>query len=274
MTRIWRRSTRGSSSSAFHTYERSASPEYVGGVWTQMNRTSVSARSAASSVYRIRARFRSSTSGRSGSWNGRCPACSAAIRSGTMSRTTTSCPSSAKQPPVTSPTQPAPKIPTVRVSVMPARRSLPTEWSEPLRDREHRLVRERVEDRVRHPVGRAVLLQHDHVQVRAGVVEVVRPAADPMLEAGAVEDRRVVPVGLLDPPVLVLARLERQAHADVVLVHAVHTDRRERLGTRVAFDQTRHLELELDEPPDGAEVRQGRGCVRRSGVRMRLMRVM
>src|SRR3954454_5907389 len=101
-----------------------------------------------------------------------------------MSRTTTSCPSSAKHAPVTSPTQPAPKIPmfaicrsllsgcceTANARALPARERLET-----LRDRDHRLIRERVEKRVHNPIRRAVRAQHDHVELRAGVVEVVRP---------------------------------------------------------------------------------------------------
>ena len=58
-----------------------------------------------------RSRLRSSSSSTPGSWNGTRPDCSASIRSGTTSRITTSWPSSAKQAPVTRPTQPAPKMP-------------------------------------------------------------------------------------------------------------------------------------------------------------------
>src|SRR5437588_7063628 len=123
----------------------------------------------------MRSRLRSRISGSSGSWNGSSPACNDEIRSATTSRTITSWPSSAKQPPVTRPTQPAPKMPIVRVSAMPWKRLLAAERREASGDREHGLVRQRVEDRVLDPVGGAVLLQHDHVEVRARVVEVVDP---------------------------------------------------------------------------------------------------
>src|ERR671934_2948202 len=91
------------------------------------------------------------------------------MRSGTTSRTITSWPSSARQPPVTSPTQPAPKTPIVRDSAIAG--SLLRQRLQPARDGEHRLVRERVEDRVDDPVRGAVLAEHNHVQVGAGVVE-------------------------------------------------------------------------------------------------------
>ncbi len=65
--------------------------------------------SATSVVNRKRSRFRSRSSWRPSSWIGTLPRRSASIFSATTSRTTTSCPRSAKQAPVTRPTYPAPK---------------------------------------------------------------------------------------------------------------------------------------------------------------------
>src|SRR5690242_20398035 len=93
---------------------------------------------------------------------------------------TTSWPSSAKHAPVTRPTQPAPTMPifTIRRMLLRSLHRL-----EPLRDREHRLVRERVEQRVHDPVARLAAAQHDHVQVRPRVVERELTAAEDVLEA-------------------------------------------------------------------------------------------
>src|SRR5438270_5301908 len=164
----------------------------------------------------MRSRLRSSISGSSDSWNGSAPPCSDVTRSATTSRTMTSWPSSAKQPPVTRPTQPAPKMPMVRESAM-TKRSLAAERMESACDCEHRLVRERVEDRVDHPVRRAAFLQDDHVQVRAGVVQVVHTAVDSVLEARRGKDRRIVPIRFLDPPEVGRRFLEREADTDVAL---------------------------------------------------------
>src|SRR5215210_6733045 len=217
MTRIGLPSSSGSSSTTVHTRERSASPEYVGGVSTHTKRKSERASAFTSSVNVNLAPLRASSSGISGSWNGTSPRRRASILRGTMSRMTTSCPRSAKQAPVTSPTQPAPKMPTCAIAAayfrvvkedlprpLPARQRL-----QALGDRDHRLVRERVEERVHHPVRGAVRAQDDHVQLRPGVVEVVRPPiGEDVAEAVVGERRRVEPVRLLDPPVLVRARVE------------------------------------------------------------------
>src|SRR3954462_10049092 len=167
----------------------------------------------------MRSLFRSSTSGKSGSWKGSLPARRASIRSGITSRTITWCPSSAKQPPVTSPTQPAPKTPIVRDSAMAG--SLLGERSEASRDGEHGLVRELVEDRVDDPVGRPVFSQHDHVEMAAGVVQRVLAPADLVNEAGLGKHRRVVPVRPLDPPVLFRADAEGQPNRPVALADVV-----------------------------------------------------
>ena len=83
---------------------------------TQTKRNSQPATSAASSVNESRSRLRSSSAGTSSSWNGTSPRCSASIFAATTSRITTSWPSSAKQAPVTRPTQPAPKIPILAIA--------------------------------------------------------------------------------------------------------------------------------------------------------------
>src|SRR5436190_7289741 len=119
-----------------------------------------------------------------------------------MSRMITSCPSSAKHAPVTRPTQPAPNTPIAGFSRL-TRRSLARHGPEPARDRQHRLVRERVQQRVHDPVAGATGAEHDHVQVAAAVVEVVTPAAHPLREALVQERGCAEPVALLDPPVLV-----------------------------------------------------------------------
>src|SRR3954471_21269709 len=123
----------------------------------------------------MRSLFRSSTAGKSGSWKGSLPARRASIRSGITSRTITWCPSSAKQPPVTSPTQPAPKTPIVRDSAMAG--SLLGERSESARDGEHGLVRDPVKTRVHDQVGRPVFSHKDHVEMAAEVEDrVLAPA--------------------------------------------------------------------------------------------------
>src|SRR4051812_49717443 len=116
-----------------------------------------------------------------------------------MSLITTSWPRSAKHAPVTRPTQPAPKIPIFTGPISPAG-SLATHRPEPPRDREHCLVRERVQQRVHDPVARAAAPQHHHVQGGGVVVEVVMPPANRLAEAPVGEDRRGLPVGLLDAP--------------------------------------------------------------------------
>src|SRR5919106_119543 len=114
------------------------------------------------------------------------------------SRTTTSFPSSARHAAVTSPTYPAPTTPTRAIAETLAPRQRP----QALRDLDHRLVRELVEQRIHDPDGRLRRLQHDHVQVRAGVVQPVCPALDRRHHVRVAERGRVFPVGLLDPPVL------------------------------------------------------------------------
>src|SRR5204862_7094754 len=190
-----------SSSTTIQTDERSASPEYVGGVPTHTNIRRAAARSAASTVNITRSRFRSTSSARRGSWNGTRPALSASIRGWTMSRMITLCPSSAKHAPVTRPTQPAPNTPIAGFSRL-TRRSLAGHGPKPARDRQHRLVQERVQQRVHDPVAGAACAEHHHVQVAAAVVEVVAPAVHPLREALVQEGGSPEPVAFLDSPVL------------------------------------------------------------------------
>src|SRR2546423_272565 len=137
---------------------------------------------------------------------------------------------------------------------MPA--TLLTERPQALRDREHRLVRELVEKGVRHPVGGAVVAQDDHVQVGAGVVEVELAALDPVLEVRLLEDRRVRPVRLLDPPVVAEGvRAVDDADGLVALRDRVGADGLERGGRRRLLEQERILEPERHLPPDGADER-------------------
>ena len=92
-------------------------------------------------------------------------------------------------------------------------------------------------------------VQDRHVQVRAGVVEVERATADRVPEALVRERRRVVPVRLLDPPVLVAGRPEDEPHGLVALLDVVDADRLAAVvGVRVgaALEDGRHLERESD----------------------------
>src|SRR5581483_7382280 len=193
-----------------------------GGVSTQTNRSSQPATSATSSVNESRSRLRSRSSGTPSSWNGTSPRRSASTFSRTTSRITTSCPSSARQTPVTRPTQPAPKIPTFAIAPTLL---LGRHGFEALRDRDHRLVRERVEERVHDPVAHVADPQHDHVQVRPRVVELELAAAEDVLEAAVGEHRGVRPVRLLDPPELARPRPEDHPHRLVAALDPVEAHR-------------------------------------------------
>ena len=111
ITRAWVSSS-GSAPTTASTRERSASPEYVGGVSTQQNSSRGPSRSSGDSVVNVsRSRLRSSSS-RPGSWiGGVSPARSVSIFSALTSIATTRWPSSAKHAAVTSPTQPTPITP-------------------------------------------------------------------------------------------------------------------------------------------------------------------
>jgi hypothetical protein len=100
------------SSIARWTARRSASPDCVGGVSTQMKIRRESASSSPRSVVNVRrSEFFAINSASPGSWIGTSPASRASIFSGAMSRATTGCPRSAKQAAVTKPTQPTPTTP-------------------------------------------------------------------------------------------------------------------------------------------------------------------
>ena len=75
--------------------------------------------------------FRSISSGSSGSWIGTSPRRSDSTFSGTISRTTTRCPSSAKQAAVTNPTQPAPTTPIGSLSLTSIPDQVPGSWRKP-----------------------------------------------------------------------------------------------------------------------------------------------
>src|SRR5436190_14672522 len=292
MTRIERRSSCGSSSITVQTRERSASPEYVGGVSTQTNTSSAaSAASAASSVKVSRSRFRSSRSPRPGSKKGTSPFCSRSTFSGTTSRTVTSWPSSAKQAAVTRPTQPAPKTVSGSLPCAFTRSTLDTAlelrrnrafkpgeadaaakprrplWSasqasalkrpKSARDRDHRLVRERVVERVDDPVRRAVLLQHDHVEVRSRVEELERPVAEVPDEVLLRERGSTIPLDLLDPPVLAGDPIrEDQPYRLVSLQRVDARVRRLRIDAGAPVDHGGVLDAEGQLSAHGAHERQ------------------
>src|SRR4029450_6775198 len=94
------------------TRERSASPEYVGGVSTHTNRSRACSTTGASSDSKCRRwEFLATSSDRPGSKIGTLPLRKSAIRCSSISRHQTSWPSSAKQAALTSPTQPTPMTP-------------------------------------------------------------------------------------------------------------------------------------------------------------------
>jgi hypothetical protein len=100
------------SSTTERTRERSASPEWVGGVSTQTNSSCADSSTSPISVVKLsRSALRASSSSRPGSWIVVSPRESASTFSATMSRATTRCPSSAKHAEVTSPTHPTPITP-------------------------------------------------------------------------------------------------------------------------------------------------------------------
>ena len=126
----------------------------------------------------------------------------------------------------------------------------PCDRPQALRDREHRLVREPVEQRVDDPVARALPLQHDHVQVRAVVEELVAAAADVAHEVAAPEHRCVLPVRLLHAPVVVRAHLVDEPHGLVpaLLVEPVQPDRPLAIDPGRPLEHGRHHQREADLP--------------------------
>src|SRR3954451_7240930 len=85
-------------------------------------------------------------------------------------------------------------------------------------DREHLLVRQRSQQRVRDPVDRVALAPGDQAQPRAVVVELVRPPVQGLRAVGLAQDRRVGPVHALDA--VVVARLVETDHHAVGAVLA------------------------------------------------------
>src|SRR5437764_9860229 len=181
--------------------ERSASPEYVGGVSTQQNSSSAPDITSAISVVKwSRSRFRSSRSARPGSKIGTSPRRRDSTFSRTMSRQCTSCPSSAKHAAVTSPTQPAPITPIgSRSGTLGAYLS---QGLRRTRDPEELALRQRLRERVRDPVDRGVGLPGDEAGPGAVAVQHVLPAADLHGGRGAAEDRGVGPGEALEAEVL------------------------------------------------------------------------
>src|SRR3954471_22798987 len=160
------------------------------------SRRGPSSSSDISVVKRSRSRLRSISSGRPGSWIGTSPRSSDSTFSGTISRTTTRCPSSAKQAAVTRPTQPAPTTPIGCFSLMLASQELsrgslgPRELAEALRDLQHVGVRNRLDVGIGEPEGALVSLPSDHPQAVPVVVELVVAIPDRLLVGRVVEDRR------------------------------------------------------------------------------------
>src|SRR5215204_2200657 len=99
-----------------------------------------------------RSAFSATSSGSPGSCIGTSPRASDATLSGTMSRAQTSWPNSAKQAAVTRPTQPTPMTPIGSLSMTAA--GYLAAATRRARDGHHLLLRERLEQRVRDPVGR------------------------------------------------------------------------------------------------------------------------
>src|SRR3954451_22932786 len=116
-----------------------------------------------------------------------------------MSRTCTSWPSSAKQAAVTRPTQPAPITPMGSRAFM---RRMTLQGLRGAGDVDHLPGRERLQQRVGHPVDR-VLLPPCHQPQAVAVVEQLELAVAVLLRrGGVVEDRRMHPGRSLEAVVL------------------------------------------------------------------------
>src|SRR5918992_354321 len=118
-----------------------------------------------------RSEFLATSSGRPGSWIGTSPRDSDSTFSATMSRAQTSCPSSAKQAAVTSPTQPTPTTPIGSLS-MRAAGYLAAATGRP-RYGHHLPGGQRLEQRVRDPVGRLRGAPGDQTEAVAREVQLV-----------------------------------------------------------------------------------------------------
>src|SRR2546423_15617973 len=133
-----------------------------------------------------------------------------------MSRTYTSWPSSAKQAAVTRPTQPAPMTPMGSRDSFIRRGSLRQGSSHLLaerlarpRDREHVVLRDRLQQRVRDPVARVLRLPRDEPDALAVLVDHELPPVVVHDLRRALEDRRVLPARPLQAVVLPEQRVLR-----------------------------------------------------------------
>src|SRR5881398_2346995 len=122
------------------------------------------------------------------------------------------------------------------------RSRLLTERLEPAGDGDHRLVRELVEQGVHDPVARPAVPEHDHVKMRAAVVEVEMTAAERRRHRRMRERRRIAPVGLFDPPVDVAGPGdERHPQRLVVRRGLVDAERRQLCENGVALEYVWNL---------------------------------
>src|SRR3954453_20060119 len=213
MIRAWSREP-PSSSTTRSTRERSASPEYEGGVSTQQKSSSAFGNTSSIAVVKVsREEFFSISADSPGSKIGTSPRASDSTFSRTMSRTYTSWPSSAKQAAVTRPTQPAPMTPIgSRESFIRGSSLLSAERLARPRDRAQGVFRERLEQRVRDPVGRVLRLPGDQPHALAVLEDHELPAAVRRYLRRALDDRRVLPARSLQPVVLAEQRVLRDHH--------------------------------------------------------------
>src|SRR5215207_9383009 len=158
-----------------------------------------------------RSAFLATSSGSPGSWIGTSPPERASTLSARMSRAHTSWPSSAKQAAVTRPTQPTPMTPIGSLSMTAA--GYLAAATRRARDGHHLLLRERLEQRVRDPVGRLGRAPGHEPQPVAREVQLVLPPPDAPRLGRLVEDRRVLPRGGLQAVVLAVGICAPHDHA-------------------------------------------------------------
>src|SRR4051794_36899280 len=143
-----------------------------------------------------RSAFLATSSDRSGSWIGTSPRASDSTFACTMSRAKTSWPSSAKQAAVTRPTQPTPMTPMGSRSLM---RRASLQRPRRLGDLEHLLLRERLEQRIRDPVGRLRRAPGDDAHAIPVEEELVLPSTALHGLRRRLEDGGFLPGGGLEP---------------------------------------------------------------------------
>ena len=129
-----------------------------------------------------------------------------------------------------------------------------------LGDGEHGLVREGVPQRVHNPIDGAVLLERNDVELRAAEEELVLTAGDRPLERRLVQDRRVVPAGLLDAPVLVSPCVVGESDRPLVL-ELVGADALVVVDRGALFAHGREHQREVHFLPQLAERGRDRGAV-------------